>query len=92
MRYCQSGRALQHLSELKIGAAIKDIFSTQGRPADAVIKIIPNAIQYVTAHIFSLNSYESKNSYPLFIFNFIIYCFILIIHFKFSYLLLLWHL
>ena len=79
---------MQHLSELKIGAAIKDIFSTQGRPADAVIKIIPNAMQYVTANIFSLNYYESKNSYPLFIFNFIIYCFILVIHFKLSYLLL----
>src|SRR5665647_2999152 len=54
MRYCQSGRALQHISELKIGAATKDIFSTQGRPADAIIKIIPNAIQYLTANILSL--------------------------------------
>src|SRR5665647_1299700 len=65
MRYCQSGIALQHLSELNIGAATKDIFSTQGRPADAVLKIIPNAMQYVTANIFRLNYYESKNSYPL---------------------------
>lgn len=88
LRYCQSGIALQHLSELKIIAAITDIFSTQGRPADAVIKIIPNAIQYVTANMYRLNYYESINSYPLFIFNFIIYCFILFIHFKLSYLLL----
>jgi len=88
IRYCQSGRALQHFAELKIDAGIKDIFLTQGRPADAVIKIIPNAVQYVTAHIFKLNYYESNNSYPLFIFNFIIYCFILIVHYKFSKLLL----
>jgi hypothetical protein len=87
-RYCQSGRALQHLSELKIGAAIKDIFSTQGRPADAVISIIPNALQYITAYFYGLNYYESKNSYPLFIYNFIIYCFILVIYFKLSCLLL----
>lgn len=88
MRYCQSGRALHHFLEFKISAAMQDIFSTQGRPADAIIKIIPNAIQYITANIFKLNYYESINSYPLFIFNFIIYCCILFIHFKFSYILL----
>ena len=88
LRYCQSGRALQHLLEFNIGAATKEIFSTQGRPADAVIKIIPNGIQYVTTNIFRLNYYESINSYPLFIFNFIIYCLILIIHYKLSYILL----
>ena len=88
MRYCQSGKAFQYLSELKIGPAVKDIFSTEGRPADGVIKLIPNAIQFVTAHLFRLNYYESNNSYPLFIFNFICYCLILVIHFKFSYILL----
>ncbi|MFA4902981.1 MAG: hypothetical protein WC600_09560 [Desulfobaccales bacterium] len=88
IRYCQSGRVVQHLSELKIDAAMKEIFSTQGRPADAIIKIIPNAIQYVTARIFKINYYERKNSYPLFIFNFLIYCLILIVHYKLSNLLL----
>ncbi|MFZ5449843.1 MAG: hypothetical protein ACOZFS_14530 [Thermodesulfobacteriota bacterium] len=88
-RYYQSGRALQHLLELNIHAAIKNIFSTQARPADTIIKIIPNAIQYATADIFKLSYYESKNSYPLFIFNFIIYCCILVIHYKFSKLILL---
>lgn len=87
-RYCESGRALQHLSELKIDAAIKDIFSIQGRPADAIINIIPNAIQYLTARIFNLNFYEPENTYPLFLFNFFIYCLILIILFKISKLLL----
>ena len=61
--------ALQYLSELKIRAAIKAIFLTQGRPADAIFKFIPITIQYVTAHIFNLNYYESKNSYPLFIYQ-----------------------
>jgi hypothetical protein len=88
VRYCQSGRALQNIAELKIGAAIKDIYLTQGRPADAVINIIPNAIQYVTAHIFNLSLYEPENTYPLFLFNFFTYCLILFILFRISKLLL----
>jgi hypothetical protein len=83
-RYTTSGKALEYVSDVKIGAALNTIFSTEGRPADAILNIIPNAIQLATAHIFNLNYYESTNSYPLFIFNFIIYCFILIVHFKFS--------
>lgn len=88
LRYCQSVKACQELSELKIGTAIKTIFSTQGRPADAVFKIIPTIIQFGTARIFKLDYYESINSYPLFIVNFIIYCFILLYHFKLSKILL----
>jgi hypothetical protein len=88
VRYCQSGRALQHITELKIKAAIKDIYLIQGRPADAIINLIPNAIQYVTARIFNLNFYDPYNSYPLFLFNFFIYCLILVIFFKISKLLL----
>jgi hypothetical protein len=87
-RYAFSRQALRDLSELKIRPAINDIFSTQARPADVILKTIPNAIQFVTAKIFKLNYYESNNSYPLFIFNFFIYCFILIVHFKFSKLVL----
>jgi hypothetical protein len=88
IRYCQSGIALHYFSELKISSAIKVFFSTQGRPADALLNIIPIAVQSVTSQLFNLNCYESSNSYPLFIFNFIIYCLILIIHYKFSKLLL----
>lgn len=83
-RYLSSQKAVISLSELNIGAAIKNIFSTQGRPADAIIKTIPNLVQLATAKINNLNVYESKNSFPLFIFNFISYCLILVLHFKFS--------
>jgi hypothetical protein len=88
VRYCQSGRALQHISELKINAAIKDIYLTQGRPADGIISIIPNAMQYITGRIFNLNLYDPQNTYPLFLFNFFIYCLILIVFYKISKLLL----
>jgi hypothetical protein len=83
-RYLSSGNIVSALSELKIEDAIKTIFSTQGRPVETIIKMIPSALQFVSANVFNQNCYESNNSYPLFIFNFIIYCFILIVHFKFS--------
>ncbi|MBD0297901.1 MAG: hypothetical protein ICV51_04450 [Flavisolibacter sp.] len=87
-RYASSGMALQYLSELNIKNAIKAIFSTQGRPGDAIIKTIPNAVQYVTAKISKNDYYETANTYPLFIFNYIIYCLILIVHYRFSKLIL----
>jgi hypothetical protein len=88
IRYCESGKALHYLSELKISYAAKNILSTQGRPADALLNIIPIGVQFITSKVFNLNCYESHNSYPLFVFNFIIYCLILIYHYKFSKLLL----
>src|SRR4026208_1430048 len=69
-RYMSSRKALHDLSEFNIRGAFIDISSTNGRPGDAVLKMIPNSIQYLTAHIFKLNYYESENSAPLFIFNF----------------------
>lgn len=86
-RYCLAGKALHHISKLEIGPAIKDIFSAQGRPVGVIFHIIPNTLQYITSHLFNLSYYESKNSFPLFIFNFIILCFILIVHYLFSKLL-----
>jgi hypothetical protein len=83
-RYTSSGKALLYFSDFKISAGINALFLTQGRPVDAVLNTILNAIQLATANIFNLNFYESLNSYPLFIYNFFIYCFILIVHFKFS--------
>lgn len=87
-RYFAAGNALQHLSELKIGAAMNDLFSTKSKPGDVILQTIPNAIELITSRIFKLYRYESNNHYPLFIFNFIIYCCILIVHFKFSKLVL----
>ena len=87
-RYFAAGNALQHLSKLKIGAAMNDLFSTKSKPGDVILQTIPNAIELITSRIFKLYRYESNNHYPLFIFNFIIYCCILIVHFKFSKLVL----
>ncbi len=87
-RYFAAGDALRHVSEFNMGAAMNDLFSTKSKPGDVLIQTIPNAIEQVTCSIFNLVRYESKNHYPLFIFNFIIYCSILVVHFKFSKLVL----
>lgn len=87
-RFFAAEKTLRDLSELKIGDAMTDIFSTKSKPGDVILSTIPNAIQLLTAYIFKLYTYESNNSYPLFIFNFIIYCFILIVHYKVSKLVL----
>src|ERR1700712_3836183 len=87
-RYERSGLAVKYASQLQIRKAVNAIFSTQGRPGDALIKTVPNFVQAVTSHLFHLNHYESGNSYPLFIFNFIIYCLILFYHLKVSRLLI----
>ncbi|MES2287028.1 MAG: hypothetical protein V4547_15155 [Bacteroidota bacterium] len=87
-RFFAAEQTLHDLSELKIGEAMTDIFSTKSKPGDVILSTIPNAIQQLTSYIFNLYTYESNNSYPLFIFNFIIYCFILIVHYKVSKLVL----
>ncbi|HOY33070.1 MAG TPA: hypothetical protein PKW80_14415 [Bacteroidales bacterium] len=72
------------LANLNFKDAVSYIFSAMGRPLYVLIDMIPALLQFLTAKIFHLDVYESDNSYPLFIFNFIIYCCILIIHYKFS--------
>lgn len=83
-RYLASGKALQNFFELEIKEGFNNLFSTKGRPGDAILKMIPVAIQYLTANIFELNCFESNNSHPLFLFNFFIHFFILLVLFKFS--------
>lgn len=83
-RFFAADQTLLDLSEFKIRAAMNDIFSTKSKPGDVIISTIPNAFQKITSCFFKLYPYETKNSYPLFIFNFIIYCCILIVHFKVS--------
>lgn len=83
-RHIASGHVLKHLQHGDFENAIRTVFSTQGRPVDTIIKMIPNSFQYISAQIFGLEYYESDNSYPLFLFNFFIYCLILQLHYKVS--------
>ncbi len=83
-RYEKSGLAIQNLSKGDVRGFFYNIFSTKGRPGETIIKCIPQAVQLYTAQTFHLNIYEPRNSYPLFIFNYIIYCLILLVHYNFS--------
>ncbi len=87
-RYEKSGVALVCLSKGDAKGFLNAIFSTKGRPGETIIKCIPHAIQFYTANKLNLNLYETRNSYPLFIFNFIIYCLVLLVHYRFSKLML----
>ena len=60
-RYYNSGSAAKDLSGLRVESAVNKLFSTQGRPANAIINLIPISIQNITAKVFNLNNYESNN-------------------------------
>ncbi len=83
IRYFESINALIQLKECNLYSAIQCIYSTQGRPGDVIVNIIPASMQYVAFKIFDPELTEDKNI-PFFIFNFLIYCCILLVHFKFS--------
>ncbi len=83
-RYRETGLLLKSLAQGDIVNAITHVFATQGRPGDALLKIIPMSGQVATARIFGCEIYESDNAWPLFIYNYLIYIGLLIIHFLFS--------
>lgn len=87
-RFMAAGKVLDDIAKLDFSSACNAIFSTKSKPGDVILSTIPNAIQQLTGYISDTYCYESSNSYPLFIFNFIVYIFILIIHFKLSKLIL----
>jgi len=87
-RYAHSRKAITSALDRDFMQASKELFSTEGRPGDAVIKIIPNAIQFISGKILHLTNIEGKiyynNTWPLFIFNYITFLFILFFHYKLS--------
>ncbi len=78
LRYIPSGKVLENVAHLDIKEATANLNKTQGRPGDTLIKTIPSAVQFITAELFGMETYESANSFPLFLFNFVIYCLILL--------------
>lgn len=85
MRYLQSGLVLENIADGNFDEALRNVFATQGRPGDAIVKIIPTGFQYITASLFGYQLYESDNAFPLFLFNYLIYILLLLVHFKVSY-------
>ncbi len=83
-RYNQTGSFLKNLSENEPFLAVQSLFSTQGRPGEVLVKSIPLFFQFLSSKILGLEILEPDNSFPLFIFNFIVCGFILLVHYKFS--------
>ena len=88
VRYIPSGKVLESLAHFDIKEAAANLNETQGRPGETLVKMIPSAIQYATAEIFGMETYESANSYPLFLFNFAVYCLLLVQLYRIAKLLL----
>lgn len=87
-RFMAAGKVLDELSKFDFESACNTIYSTKSKPGDVILSTIPHAVQQLTGYLSDTYCYESSNSYPLFIFNFIVYIFILIVHFKLSKLVL----
>jgi hypothetical protein len=83
-RYRASGQILKSLAHGDVHSAIEFLFSTKGRPGDALLKIVPAVLQYANSEIFGLEVYEPANSWPVFAYNFIIYLLILVVHYRVS--------
>ncbi|AWI27018.1 hypothetical protein [Flavobacterium pallidum] len=83
-RYRAAGQILKSLAHSDFHSALEFLFSTKGRPGDAVVKIIPTVLQYLNAELFGLEVYETANSWPVFAYNFVIYGLLLLLHYKVS--------
>ena len=66
---------------------INHIFSTQGRPGDALIRTIPASLQMLSSNLSGTNLMDNRNALPLQLFNLLIYGLLLLVHFKVSRLL-----
>ena len=77
-RYRQAGAALEHWSRLEIRDGIENLFSAKGRPGEILVKVVPTAIQVITAKVTGQEVYALGNSYPIFFFNYAIYGLILL--------------
>ena len=81
-RYIPAGWVLERLATADLKGAANALNCAQGRPGDVLIKTIPAAVQFATAELTGMETYQSQNFYPLFIFNFLVYCLTLFMVFK----------
>lgn len=86
-RVFASANLLRSVLDGNLQQAIVDLFSTQGRPGEVVLNLIPVGIQYITGQIFNLSTFQSSNTWPFFVFNFVTYLGILWFHYKIAFLL-----
>jgi len=83
-RYLHAIRAVKMLSAGEVKECLYSIFSTDGRPGEVIIKMIPATIQIIFSDIVKLNILETNAFIPVYLFNFVIYLLLLIVHFRFT--------
>jgi hypothetical protein len=84
MRYQASLNALNSFLENDFKSAIKFLTSTDSRPVDVLVKLIPCSIQLLTSKIFNIDYFDPLNSVPVFVFNYLCFIFLILIHYKVS--------
>ncbi len=89
-RYLMAWSALKHLMHGDFYGFSSAVFSAQGRPGEILLKMIPASMQFITAKIFDLDFFETRNFYVVFVYNFIIYGLIIWLLYK-IYLLVFQH-
>jgi len=77
-RYYSSVSVLVNISTGEYQQAIKNIFATSGRPGEVIVRTIPALFKVI------IPKFTVPGNIPMFLFNFLIFCLILIVHFKFS--------
>lgn len=83
-RYDASVYAFYDLINLNVKGFLNKIFSTDARPGDVLLRIIPVAFQKINTLLFNINIYDPINSYPIFLFNYVVHLLILLIHYRLS--------
>ncbi len=76
-RYFASEEAITSVKQKDFNGVVKAIFSTQGRPGEVLTKTIPMYIQILSHRVLHIYKFAPENTFPLFLFNFIIYILIL---------------
>ena len=80
--YFWSFSFLKRLAHFDFYGALDSLFSARGRPVEVLIKSVPAAIQFLSAKIFGLNIFETKNMWAIFLYNLIIYLAVLYFLYK----------
>ena len=87
-RYTNAARALKNFAHGRISAGLEEVFSTQGRPGDTLVHVIPNALQFLTSRVHGVHIYAPSNTYPLFLFNFVVFLLLLMVLYRYALVLL----
>jgi hypothetical protein len=83
-RYSATIDALIELKNLHLKGFLFELFSNNARPVEAFVKIIPAILQKISSSLFHNDFHDPMNTHHIFIFNYVIHIFIIVIHYRLS--------